>query len=609
MPNPNGKTADAEPECERCPILAFLTFGCVLSFLATLGLLYFSMHQVSLTFDRPVFGAVRAHYTPVSGALFGARNTFTFGRQMFAVIENSDHLTVKVPRLCRRVRFAFQFDLADANVERIDIAGRLYTANALQLVENAGYGQRFYQKSPYGGQENTDGQTVRVYDLAEDIGLSLWWVLVCWGACFVLAGVYTAGLIKRDGIGTFLSRYQPVVCVLSMATSFAYILIRFSERLSCPQFWGEDGQIFYKQAYDSGLLSLSFPHAGYLHSYQRVVALLSQGVDILIAPQFFNAFALLAQLCFYLVVWCRTNRLGISGKILMTLAPFLIPTGGDVLLNLTNSMWILSLGLVLVMLSNTPRTTGQWGLHLVYILIAGLTGPFSIIFSPLFLIRFLLLRKDLPKKETWRVAWYLVIASVNFAALTSGERYYPEVCPNFWEWMELFKNLALPYFLGVIDHFRHPGGVWTLVLSILLSVALLPLCFLGTTNRRELLDRAVLACCGLSILASALWQWRDRPHIFLPYFGFDRYCFVIYGCLSCLLIYAIVARGQKKWQTICQAAAAAILLASMFYSVMNSGQKLPWKDYGYPAQVEEFRKTGRQHFTNPPDWEYDLVRH
>jgi len=356
-------------------------------------------------------------------------------------------------------------------------------------------------------------------------------------------------------------------------------------------------------------VSLFYPQSGYLLSYQRLVALLSQAVDVLYAPAFFIVFALVAQLLFCMVVWAKTNRIGTFGKILLTVTPFLIPTGGDALLNLTNSMWVLALGLVLLMLSDAPGTRRQWCFHILYLLISGLTGPFVILFAPFILIRFWLLRREAPVMEWWRVGLYLVVLAVNFAALQSGIRGYPELCPDIWKWMELFKNLALPYFIGVLDHFRHPGGASVLLLSIVLTLSLLPLCFHRGLGRRELLDRLVLACCGLAILASSLWQWRDRPHIFMPYFGFDRYCFVIYGCLSCTLVHVAVVQAKGGWGRICQAAAAAILLLSTFFSVMNAGQKLPWPDMGYPQSAKTFNETGKAHFQTPPEWGYDLQRH
>src|SRR5512139_1888487 len=77
----------------------------------------------------------------------------------------------------------------------------------------------------------------------------------------------------------------------------ALLLLRNPASLLHPQFWAEDGTLFFQQAFDSGFLSTVLqPASGYLHAFPRLVAGLSLLFPMEQAPLVFNLAAFAVQL-------------------------------------------------------------------------------------------------------------------------------------------------------------------------------------------------------------------------------------------------------------------------------------------------------------------------
>jgi hypothetical protein len=76
------------------------------------------------------------------------------------------------------------------------------------------------------------------------------------------------------------------------ALFFAIVLfVRCPATILHPEFWAEDGVIWYSDAYTIGWHSLFSPHTGYLQTISRLVALVAQGFPLQWAPGIFVAAA------------------------------------------------------------------------------------------------------------------------------------------------------------------------------------------------------------------------------------------------------------------------------------------------------------------------------
>ena len=77
----------------------------------------------------------------------------------------------------------------------------------------------------------------------------------------------------------------------------ALLLLRSPGSLLHPQFWAEDGTLFFQEAFNHGFLATVLqPASGYLHSFPRLVAGLSLLFPMEQAPLIFNLAAFAVQL-------------------------------------------------------------------------------------------------------------------------------------------------------------------------------------------------------------------------------------------------------------------------------------------------------------------------
>jgi hypothetical protein len=171
------------------------------------------------------------------------------------------------------------------------------------------------------------------------------------------------------------------ICVLGL-------YLRVPDRFINPQFWAEDGPILFIQAVTGGIQSLIEPYQGALYSFQRIAALISVQFPWQYVPTVFMAFAWLAFVV--TVLWCLSDRLQIEWpiKIAMALCLAYAPVKNETYLNLINAHWgLCGFGLLLLLMSSAPKNIWQTTFDVGICALLGLTGPFCLIYSPLFVFR------------------------------------------------------------------------------------------------------------------------------------------------------------------------------------------------------------------------------
>jgi hypothetical protein len=175
----------------------------------------------------------------------------------------------------------------------------------------------------------------------------------------------------------------PLLAVI--AACAAILGLRRAQAWSNPQFWAEDAY-FYEQARLLGWHSFLVPLAGYLHTVLRMIAQAAGHVDPALAPGVFVGGATVVTLY---VAGCAMSRRCPLPRFagLFAFAVVLVPDTHEVLLNVVNLQWVLAIGLILLLLSGDPVTRGQWAHDLVAGAAMGLTGPFSILLLPFFVLR------------------------------------------------------------------------------------------------------------------------------------------------------------------------------------------------------------------------------
>lgn len=134
------------------------------------------------------------------------------------------------------------------------------------------------------------------------------------------------------------ARRTALIVVLS-ALVMTLLVVRRPTAVTIPQFWAEDGVVFFRDAWVCGIGAAVYQYAGYLHLFPRVVASLVVLAPVAWAPALFTAVALLAPIP--LIVLLTSPRLPLKTwqRVLAVLPVALPPMPDELHLGVDNSHW------------------------------------------------------------------------------------------------------------------------------------------------------------------------------------------------------------------------------------------------------------------------------
>ena len=178
---------------------------------------------------------------------------------------------------------------------------------------------------------------------------------------------------------------------------FALIVARRADVLAYPQFWAEDGTVWYEGAYYLGWGSLFVPHTGYFQTTSRLVALTAQLLPLAYAPLFFNVIAIVVKIIPVLFIFFqryRKNFFSILTPLVISLAYLSLPNTSEVHANITNAHWFLAITAFLILTAGKATTRVGKYFDICFLILAGLSGPFVIFLLPVAMIWWWRNRKD-----------------------------------------------------------------------------------------------------------------------------------------------------------------------------------------------------------------------
>jgi hypothetical protein len=168
------------------------------------------------------------------------------------------------------------------------------------------------------------------------------------------------------------------------------LLLRGVPRLRHAAFYAEDGQIFLSQAHNRGVATVWEPYAGYLHLIPRIIAAVLEPFPVIAGPVLYAVAALLAHLAMLTpALSARLDWIVPGGFLRAVLFAMLclMPPLWEVLGNIANLIFVGGISLLLLMLSDDPRSTvGGFG-ELAAVATLGLSGPLIVFFVPWFVWR------------------------------------------------------------------------------------------------------------------------------------------------------------------------------------------------------------------------------
>ena len=361
----------------------------------------------------------------------------------------------------------------------------------------------------------------------------------------------------------------------TLAAVVLILILRKPDSLRNPQFFAEDGTIFFIGARQLGLAAFHTPYGGYLHLLPRCVAWAAAFFDPLLAPTIYNVAALCFDAEAIAVLFSRRVRL--PAKPALALAFALVPHTDEVFLSLANLQWCVALVLVMLLISDDGATAAQRWCDRGALALCGLTGPFLCFLFPLFVLRSALRRT----RESAILAVLALLACAVQASYLYGYRGHfiqsTAIDPSglmAYVAARLFGTFWMGYGMTIL-----PGPLW-----IAMGVAVAAAAAWASLRRGEWrLSRAMLALAWLCLVIPVAVKFRyDASAIGFPGNG-DRYFFLPHVLLAWLLVVACVQ--FEGWRRLVPAALlAASLAVNLRYLRAAPLPDLAWAEHVQPVR-------------------------
>jgi hypothetical protein len=432
----------------------------------------------------------------------------------------------------------------------------------------------------------------------------------------------------QQTIETFVSKFShKKLWYMSILGISAVVMIsRRPDALARPQFFAEDGFLWYAQAYNNGMVAPFFePVAGYFQTLARIGGLLSQAVPLQYAPLVMNGVALCIQLLpILLMLSHRCNNFITSSwaKVVLVVSYLLLFNSQETHLNLTNAQWYLAVSALLVILAAEPHKKAWSWFDTAVVLLSGMSGPFAILLYPVALILYL-------KEKTERLWWLTTIVSLSaavqlVAVIFTGRsdstfvatQKISEVIIGLWVifhkqvvWGMMSGQVGYEWFTQL-----HPRA--ELFTQLISAAVLILLCFVFF--KAQLRVKLTLVCAASIFLVSTVF-----PTILIPtgktsWQVLENAYGIRYWLLPILAVLGALVWATRRSVTLLIRATAYSILIVMtlfwfkLYRYKQYYQFSPLEDFNFTQQVKSFTEqpSGTEVVIHhpPKPWSMRLVK-
>jgi len=369
------------------------------------------------------------------------------------------------------------------------------------------------------------------------------------------------------------------------AIAFLAVVSRRPDALTNPQFFGEDGAVWYPDAYMLGWFSPLFHSLnGYFQTLPRLVSALALLVPLRSAPLLMNLIGITLQVLpvnILLSSRCQ-NWAPISVRAFMALVYIALPNTRELDAAIEEGQWHLALLACMLVLGCVPRTVLWRTFDFSVILLSGLSGPFSIVMLPIAAIFWWF------RRERWRlvvIGILAVTAVIQLSAiLHTAAATRPQVGLGAPPGLFL-KLLGGQVYLGaLIGESGSPAQKGEVLLAIvaILGTAVVVYCLL-----KARLEIKLFVCFAFLLFVASLknpmvsmtvpqWQvLRDAPGIrywFFPMLGF-----------AWALVWCVTSSRSLFVQI-----AAGIGFFAMIVGVAHDWEYPAFTDFHFPEYARQF---------------------
>lgn len=381
-----------------------------------------------------------------------------------------------------------------------------------------------------------------------------------------------------------------------------------------PQFYAEDGRVFFQDAYNLGWsTALLHPYGGYFHAVPRLASALALLAPLYLAPLVLSLIALSLQaLPVNLLLSERSAGWG-SFRIRMLMAGIYLalPNCGELNANITNSQCSLALIALLLLVASPPRSAWARPIEGLFLLLFGLSGPYCILLLP---IASMVAWK---RHGRWQWTSLAILAATSLIEGWSllfldreGRLHYALGA----SWARLARILASQIYLGALLGVNRLGaisGSKMLVFLVCVAIggsALLVVCFYrsGLEMRSLILFSSVVLAAALVLPmihtrpGQTLWET-------LAGAGGEHYWF--FSILA--FAWSLVQCGQSGKPVL--RVASVYLLCLMSIGIARDWEHPSFKDLHFSESAKNFEAlpagSVKTFAENPEGWTVQLVKH
>lgn len=379
---------------------------------------------------------------------------------------------------------------------------------------------------------------------------------------------------------------------LTIIALAALLVIRKTDAFTNPQLWAEDCEIFFRQADGEGLRAFFTPYNGYLHLIPRLIAAAAAWFHACNIPTLYNYSA--AVVTVFVAARFLSPRLEVPAKVWLALAVLLVPHTGEVFVNITNLQWITALLLIQLLLARDASQPREHVIDLTTVVAVGLSGPFSVVLLPFFVLRWWQRRSMASAACAALLAACAAIQLTFIAELPSGPATPPFNLHNGL--VVVAHRLLIAPLLGPWVYSQLAPNV-TLAVAAALLAALLGLAWRPSPQRTI---KWTLWACLAVLVASGWYKARFDTWADFDNWNGDRYFFIP----KVLLLWLV---GLELGSTRLVAWSARGLLAASF--IFNAAQlrftpltDLKWHDYCHRIERGEEVRVPLH-----PGWDVDIA--
>jgi hypothetical protein len=366
------------------------------------------------------------------------------------------------------------------------------------------------------------------------------------------------------------TRTAPVVrgyTGIAFALSLLILVLRYPTALFAAEPVWEDGRVFYLGGFD-GLSSLAQPAQGYLLLANRMVAVAAAAITPAFAPLLMNAVAILVTAGVAAFIASDRLRTAVPDprlRLALAIGFVLMPAAQNLSWHLLFLQWSLAFFLLARFFADEAGPRWRW-LDRVAVGVVGLTGPFSILFAPLYLWQ---------RRRLGAVTWIVVGCAVVQLAFVATESHSGPVAPTVTEALAILATrlLVTPllgyqvmWLLSVASIPWLAGAAFVVVILALLVIA-------GSAIPRMTL--VVLVYAAVVVAVAGVARVADSTSSLLAGWGGSRY-FLFAGAAMMAIVIVSLATGGRLPRRAGMALAVLLVVGVVWDFRMQAPPTLGW---------------------------------